>query len=199
MAKWAAQGRSVHVLIMADGEGARPDATTEKIVDRLRAALAAGEVLGCESVDRLGFADQHMDVAPLLDVVRRIEERIAEIRPTTVLTHHGGDLNVDHHVVHQAVVTACRPQPGHCVRELLYFEVPSSTEWATPCTFAPNYFVDVAQWLTKKGDALNCYGSEMRRFPHPRSFEAVSALAVWRGATAGYHAAEAFMVGRVLA
>ena len=30
-------------------------------------------------------------------------------------THRGGRL--DHRITHQAVVTACRPLPGHCVRE----------------------------------------------------------------------------------
>lgn len=198
IAKWAAEGREVFVLIMADGETSRPEATTDDIIDRLQAALAAGQVLGA-TVDRLGFADNRMDGAMLLDVVQRIEERIHATRPTTVLTHHGGDVNVDHRVVHQAVLAACRPQPGHCVRELLYFEVPSSTEWATPDTFAPNYFVDITDHVVAKLDALACYVLELRPFPHPRSYAAIGARDQWRGATAGYKAAEAFMVGRVLA
>ena len=201
MAKWASEGRAVHVLIMADGETARPAATAHDCAERLAAALAAGVVVGA-TVDRLGFADNRMDGAMLLDVVQRIEEYVAKIQPTTVLTHHAGDVNMDHRVVHQAVVTACRPQPGHSVRELLFFEVPSSTEWQAPGSappFLPNYFVDTSNWTDAKACALRCYDSEMRAFPHPRSYGAVEALGKWRGATAGFAVAEAFMVGRVLA
>lgn len=51
----------------------------------------------------------------------------------------------------------------------------------------------------KKRRALEAYKEEMRAFPHPRSFEAVNALAAWRGASAGLNAAEAFMVVREVA
>lgn len=199
IAKWAAEGRSVHVLLMADGETARDDATGAGCDARREAAQAACAVLGAADVVQLWFPDNRMDSTDLLDVVKAIENRIVGCQPTTVLTHHAGDVNVDHRVVHQAVLAACRPQPGHCVRELLYFEVPSSTEWQMPSTFAPNYFVDVSETMPAKAAALDCYGSEMRPEPHPRSRTAVTSLARWRGATAGYHAAEAFMVGRMLA
>lgn len=198
IAKWAAAGRPVHVLLMADGEMARDDATGAGCEVRRAAAKDACATLGA-TVEQLWFPDNRMDSVDLLDVVKAIEARIAKIQPTTVLTHHAGDVNVDHRVVHQAVLAACRPQPGHPVRELLYFEVPSSTEWQTPSTFAPNYFVDVSETMGAKFDALAPYVRELRSWPHPRSYAGVDHLARWRGATAGYDAAEAFMVGRILA
>ena len=70
----------------------------------------------------------------LLDVVKEIEVRIERHMPTMVLTHHCGDVNVDHRVVHQAVIVACRPMPNNPVRELLFFEIPSSTEWCPPAS-----------------------------------------------------------------
>jgi len=97
------------------------------------------------------------------------------------------------------VVVACRAQPGHSVKQLLFFEVPSSTEWRPPCSgepFNPNWFVDVSSTLDTKMRALKAYGSELRPFPHPRSIEAIEALAKWRGACVGVRAAEAFMLGR---
>jgi N-acetylglucosamine malate deacetylase 1 len=39
----------------------------------------------------------------------------------------------------------------------------------------------------------------MREFPHPRSLGAIEHLAGWRGACAGLLAAEAFMLGRMVA
>ena len=78
-------------------------------------------------------------------------------------------------------------------------EVPSSTEWAAPSAgdaFLPSRFVDISAVQDIKRRALEAYAEEMRPFPHPRSFEAVEALAKWRGASAGLSAAEAFMVLR---
>ncbi len=142
-----------------------------------------------------------MDSIPLLDIIRSIEGSIARIKPDTVLTHHAGDLNIDHRRVHEAVATACRPQLGHPVRTLLSFEVPSSTEWqlgASAPTFVPNWFEDITSTLERKLAALDAYEAELRAWPHPRSRQAVEHLARWRGATIGAQAAEAFMLGRQL-
>ena len=50
----------------------------------------------------------------------------------------------------------------------------------------------IAQTLEAKLQALDCYRAEMRVFPHPRSAEAVAALAALRGSQVGLLAAEAF-------
>jgi len=197
-------GRAVHVLLLADGESSRVGADGSSpepgsLAARNAAAEHACRILGCASVESLAFPDNRMDGLVLLDVVKQVEARIARHAPATVLTHHGGDVNIDHRVAHEAVIVACRPIPGHSVRELLFFEVPSSTEWRPPPlaeSFAPNYFVDVSATLDRKMEALNAYASELRAFPHPRSLIAVDALARWRGATVGVGAAEAFLLGR---
>src|SRR6185312_10289308 len=96
---------------------------------------------------------------------------IAEHRPRVVYTHWAGDVNVDHRRVHDAMIAACRPQPGHPVEELLFFEVPSSTEWRPPGSapaFTPDWFVNIEATIQRKLDALAAYASEMRAFPHPR-------------------------------
>src|SRR3546814_4193290 len=84
--------------------------------------------------------------------------------PEIVYTHHFGDLNVDHRVAFQAVMTACRPLPVSSVKKILGFEVLSSTEWsgAGPASFMPNYFVDVSATLDIKLRALQAYATEMR-------------------------------------
>jgi N-acetylglucosamine malate deacetylase 1 len=205
-ARLAAEGCAVHVLLMADGEAARtgkPAAavTREKVAARGAAARRAGAILGCASVELLTFPDNRMDGLELLEVVQAVERFVDRHRPSLMLTHHPGDMNVDHRIVHEAVSVACRPQPGHCVRELLFFEVPSSTEWRprdAAAPFAPDWFVDISASLEKKLEALNAYATELRAFPHPRSLTAVRALAQWRGASAGFAAAEAFVLGRKL-
>ena len=206
IARLAAAGRSVHVLLLADGENSRAAANGSgvaagAVAARNAAAERACRILGGASVESLTLPDNRMDGLVLLDVVKEIEVRIARHAPSTLLTHHGGDVNVDHRVVHQAVIVACRPVPDYPVRELLFFEVPSSTEWRPPGSgdgFAPNYFVDVSTTLDRKMAALGAYASELRDFPHPRSRSAIEALARWRGATVGVAAAEAFVLGRMI-
>jgi hypothetical protein len=59
--------------------------------------------------------------------------------------------------------------------------------------FQPNLFVEIGQkGVDKKIEALAAYTGVMRDYPHPRSAEAISALAAWRGAQAGCVFAEAF-------
>ncbi|HYD74806.1 PIG-L family deacetylase [Ramlibacter sp.] len=201
IARLAGEGRAVHVLILADGESARPQAGIDEAAARASAAQRAGEALGVASVTCLGLPDNRLDTVDLLQVVQAIEAVLGRVQPATVLTHHHGDVNIDHRIAHEAVLAACRPLPGSCVRELLFFEVPSSTEWrpGSPATaFAPTVFVDIGPALAAKMAALEAYAAELRPAPHPRSREAIDALAAWRGASAGVARAEAFMLGRSL-
>jgi LmbE family N-acetylglucosaminyl deacetylase len=95
-------------------------------------------------------------------------------------------------------MTACRPQPGSCVREIYSFEVLSSTEWSTDTSFVSNYFVDISDTLELKISAIKAYNFEIRNFPHARSIESIKALAKYRGASMGIRAAEAFKVERLI-
>ena len=95
------------------------------------------------SLELLDFPDNRMDCLDLLDIVKVVEQFIDRLEPDVVYnTHHAGDVNIDHQITHQAVVTACRPMPGQCVKCLLFFEVASSTEWQPPGSapvFDPNW------------------------------------------------------------
>lgn len=205
MAAHAAAGERVHVLILAEGIASRAGAKNEVAAAQAKlykAAHTASRRLGCGAPELAGFPDNRMDSLDLLDVVKRVETFLAKVRPSTIYTHHAWDLNIDHRIAHQAVVTAARPLPGRHAPTLLFFETPSSTEWQTAASapaFVPNWFVDITSTLPKKLSALRAYASELRAFPHPRSLEAVEYLARWRGACAGTKAAEAFMLGRHVA
>ncbi|TCV84260.1 PIG-L deacetylase family protein [Sulfurirhabdus autotrophica] len=205
IAKLADQGAIVHVAFLADGVFSRAGDTAaqqEELNVRRAAARKACAILGVKSVSFGDFPDNRMDTVALLDITKAVEPLIAEHQPEMVFTHHAGDVNIDHRRMHEAVVTACRPQLGHPVKTLLSFEVPSSTEWQLPGSapaFAPNWFVDVSDTLNRKLAALDAYAAELRAWPHPRSRQGVEYLARWRGATVGVDAAEAFMLGRQLA
>lgn len=205
IAKLADQGATIHVAFLADGVFSRASdrkAQQDELQSRRAAAQKACDILGVQSVSFGNFPDNRMDTVAMLDITQVVEELISKHQPNTVFTHHAGDLNIDHRRIHEAVVTACRPQRGHPVKTLLCFEVPSSTEWQLPGSapiFAPNWFVDISNTLVRKLAALGAYAAELRDWPHPRSRQGVEYLARWRGATVGVDAAEAFMLGRQLA
>jgi len=194
----AAAGDTVHILFVADGVGARHGGkpAAESIEPRRRMARQAAEIMAAGEPRFLDFPDNRLDSVPLLDVIQAIEPVFAELRPDIVYTHQAGDLNIDHRIVHQAVLTAGRPMPGLSVTALYGFEVPSSTNWADPAStspFTPNRYVDISPHFERKLQALNCYESEIRPFPHARSVEAITALATYRGTSVGLKSAEAFM------
>ena len=58
----------------------------------------------------------------------------------------------------------------------------------------PTTYVDISGFVQTKQLALECYQSEIRDFPHPRSKEGVEAMAKARGTRAGLSAAEAFVM-----
>ncbi len=193
MARHAAQGDKVHSVFIADGEGARC-AFQSSSGERYTMAENAAKILGTGKPRFLDFPDNRLDSVALLDIVQPLEEAIAEIKPSVVYTHHGGDLNVDHRVTQQAVLTACRPIPGSNIEAIYGFEVLSSTEWAEPTVnpFCPSFYVDISEQFPKKIGALKAYDEEMRDFPHSRSYKVVEALAKVRGGNVGLLKAEAF-------
>jgi len=200
LAKHVAAGDKVHVIFVADGVTSRSGAGQEEMVRRQQATENARNILGISTMAFLDLPDNRLDSLPLLDIVQPLEALIGKLLPEIIYTHHYGDLNIDHRLVHQAVMTACRPLPGSTVREILAFEVMSSTEWSSPglAPFLPNFFVDISAQMEIKMQALEAYALEMRVPPHSRSTEHMRCLAKHHGYCMGVDAAEAFMVMRVL-
>ena len=204
IARHADAGDQVQVLIVAEGATSRQQQRDriqagDELSALALAAQKAGSILGAVGVELLDFPDNRLDSLDRLDLIKRLEESIERHRPQVVYVHHAGDVNVDHRRLHEAVVTACRPIPGHPVQRLLSFEVASSSEWQPPGSapaFQPNWFVDISGQWQRKREALVAYASEMRPWPHARSLDALEHLARWRGAQVGVEAAEAFCLLR---
>ena len=198
-ARLVREGNSVYMAILGEGitsrhnnrEGANPAALNNLHLCSRRVA----DLLGVKELSLHGLPDNRFDSLPLLDVIKVVEALIERWKPTAIYTHHGGDLNVDHQVVSRAVLTAARPMEGRPLRELYMFEIPSSTEWAfqqLAPVFKPNVFVNIESTLPLKLEGMQQYESEVRRFPHPRSPEVLTAIAQRWGSMVGCEAAEAF-------
>ncbi len=198
--KHAIQGDNITIIYMTDGVSSRSNTQHQQSAAQQRNVMAkkVGERLNAQQ-HFFNFPDNKMDQTPLLEVTQAIESVIDEASPDIVYCHHYGDLNVDHRIVHQTVMTAFRPIPNKKTPSIYSFEVNSSTEWNSPVSvnsFMPNYFVDISQQLKDKETLLNFYHAEMHSAPHTRSIEAIIALAKVRGSSVGVNHAEAFMLMR---
>lgn len=197
LARHAAQGDAVHVLIITRGD---PDLYPDDDEVAIRQEIeAAHHVLGVDSTTYLDFPAPRLDTIAGYQLAEAIGQVIAQVRPDTLYLPHHGDIHVDHQRVYQAALVAARPI-NHCpVRRLLCYETLSETEWSPPqgsAAFIPTAFSDISDFLEIKLKAMACYEAELKEFPHPRSLPAITALAQLRGATVGLKAAEAFAVVR---
>ena len=202
--KYSLKGYNVNIVFMTNGVSARSltnKAMLFAIKERKNAAIKVAKMIGAKKPFFLNFKDNQLDNYPLLKVIKPLEKLIKKTKPNIIYTHYQDDLNIDHQIVSKAIITICRPQKKNTVKKILFFEVPSSTEWQIKKkdkTFSPNYFEDISKVKSYKLSALKCYKKEIKKWPHPRSIKGVTSLLNWRGATIGVEAAEAFMVGRII-
>lgn len=193
------QDNDVYVAILGEGVSSRynqrEEAKKEELLSLQKQSQEVGRFLGVKENLFFNFPDNQFDTIPFLKIVKKIEEVIGEIQPAIIYTHHFGDLNIDHRIAFQAVLTATRPINNCPVKEIYSFEVPSSTEWSFQKingSFLPNVFEDISLTINKKIEAMQMYKAEIKEFPHPRSKEAILAIAKKWGSTAGLKYAEAF-------
>lgn len=198
IAKYA-EDNEIYILFLGEGitsrYSKRQDAPENELAELKEKARKAGKLLEVQDTFFLDLPDQRFETIPLLEIIKKVEEFIRKIEPQIIFTHSSTDLNLDHRITFNAVLTAARPIKTCSVKEVYSFEVPSSTEWSFQRingVFAPNVFEDVSSTIEKKVQALHAYESEMRKFPHPRSLEGIKILAQKRGMEVGTKFAEAF-------
>ncbi len=203
LAALADAGHHVEIAILGEGVTSRAwleGKDVEAQLDSLHSAVRdVANCLGAKGVRNLNLPDNRFDTMPLLEIVRMVEKIVDDFRPDMVLTHHSGDLNVDHEITNRAVLTATRPTEQCKVRRILAFEIPSSTEWSfgqLERSFSPNLFCDVSLTMGRKLKAMEMYATEQRCFPHPRSRKALLAIARRWGSVSGFTMAEAFEIVR---
>jgi LmbE family N-acetylglucosaminyl deacetylase len=171
----------------------------KQLAENMNAMQHAFEVLGVSEQWLFDFPDNQFDSVALLDIIKAVESAVVEFDPDVIFTHHHEDLNIDHRLVAQAVLTAVRPT-GPRKRQVLTFETPSSSEWQIPSSdkaFIPTLFFELtAEDIAAKTKAIGCYKNEIREYPHPRSTKALEIIAQRWGTVAGFNYAEAFNVLR---
>ncbi|MCE5286199.1 MAG: PIG-L family deacetylase [Pelosinus sp.] len=194
----AAKGLKIYSCILAGKAEARRH--RPNIPELMNNINSSKEIIGFSDVFLGEFPNIQFNTVPHLPMVQFIEEVIQKTKAEYIFTHHPGDLNNDH--VHtslacQAASRLFQRKPlDFRLRGLYYMEILSATDWAFPGgtnQFIPDSFFEIGQqYLQQKIDALAAYEGIMRKYPHPRSIEALTGLAAYRGGQAGMHYAEAF-------
>jgi LmbE family N-acetylglucosaminyl deacetylase len=190
-------GCAIRVVFMSDGISSR-DTKRESLEERQKASLSALLELGVDDIHFSSNPDNKLDTLPSLELAKQIENHVFAFKPSLVFTHFPLDLNIDHKLVSEATQVACRPKVSASVKALLFFEVPSSTNWYFGVEqFSPNYYIDISQDWNYKEKALAAYSVEMNEYPDARSIENLHNLSKFRGAFMGILAAEAFQIAYV--
>ena len=165
------------------------------IIERRRSEIElVSQAIGFDRVFELGLRPAGLDRLPMGDLVRGISEVFREFQPEEVFVPHREDVHTDHRIVFDAVAACSKWFRYPSVRRVLSYETLSETEFGLgpEGAFRPNCFVDITGHLDRKLEIMRIYQSEVADFPFPRSLDAMRALAMLRGATAGTIAAEAF-------
>lgn len=195
----------VRVIILGEGITSRSeqrdvDAWKKELETHRKNILEAQKAIGYQSVGIYDFPDNRFDSVNLLDIIKVVEKEKKEFSPSVIFTHHGGDVNIDHQRTFEAVITATRPLEHETVKTIIAFETPSGTEWraaSDPKHFIPNLFFEVREIdVDAKIKGMESYEFEKRKFPHPRSPEALKIQAQRWGIVVGKPFAEAFMLIR---
>jgi LmbE family N-acetylglucosaminyl deacetylase len=192
-------GDLVNCIILGEGMTSRTvlggNTSKIKVKSLHEDGRKAAKILGIKNIYFENLPDNRFDSIDMLDITKIIEKYIEDFKPTIIYTHHYADKNIDHRITFDAVLTASRPVGEYTVKEIYTFETLSSTEWAFPYRnngFVPNVFIDIKDTLLNKLDAMACYETELKKYPHPRSLEALKITAQKWGLVVGKEYVEAF-------
>ena len=199
LAKLSKDKCNILTLFFTDGVSSREKNKKNEDNQRKKNALKSLKIIGVKQSKFLSYPDNALDKVPLIKITKEIEKVIMKFKPHTIFTHSNVDLNIDHEIISRAVVTATRPKPNFCVKNIFLFETLSSTEWnfnLKKKSFNPNYFIDITKSIKTKIKAAKAYKQEISPWPHPRSINGIKNLAKYRGQSVGVKFAEAFFVLR---
>lgn len=197
LARFAARGDAVAMLIMTDGSARHAEIGPEELAGiRERESRAAAAVIGAE-LTWLGLPDEFVfNDEPTR---RRLLEAIRAARPDLILTHDPDDYHPDHRATSRAVFdasfvmglpnvrTPSPPYPG--VAPLFYFDTLAGVG------FQPAEYVDVTDTFAAKRKMLAAHESQVAWLRHHDRIDIqtfIETVARFRGLQCGCEYAEGF-------
>ncbi len=156
------------------------------------------ELVGFDQVFNLRLPTTKLDQLPFSSLIDKFSAVFKAFQPQEIFVPHRSDVHTDHQLVFDAAAACAKWFRYPSVKRILAYETISETEFSLDSSnsFQPNSFIDISEFLERKLEVMAVYQSELGPFPFPRSVEAIRALAILRGATSGFRAAEAFQLLR---
>lgn len=189
IAKHVSNGDVVYVLVATVGNN------DERASIIRSEALAADRILGVKERFFIDVPVVEMDITSKKTVNHRFLEIVDKIKPEVAYIPHVGDIHEDHKQTAKAAMVALRPYEAPWLRKIYSYETLSESEWENPMfntQFVPTAWNDISFFIQQKKQAMACYKTQIREYPHPRSIDAIEVLAKHRGTTVGFEYAEAF-------
>ena len=206
LAKYAAEGHTVYVLMTTRGEGGEvgePALATPETLGAVREAevRAACAALGVAEVRFLPFVDprmagiggtvHHID-APLELFAAAIRAQLEQLRPEVVLTHgsngeYGHPQHIyTHRATQLALASLARP---HTLATWGAWYADSTYEWAMNRDDPADLVLDITPWLAAKTAAAECHRTQHALFRRSNQQKQmaelvphIESLHLWRGA-----------------
>ncbi|MBO1224042.1 MAG: PIG-L family deacetylase [Candidatus Scalindua sediminis] len=166
-----------------------------KVQERQGEIHQVSQMYGFEKTFKLDFPTTTLDSIPYNELIAKISDVIKEIEPSVVYLPNRSDIHTDHKITFNAVMSCCKDFRMPCIKRILMYECLSETEFAPAhkeCVFVASVFIDISEYFQRKLEILKVYASEVMASPLPRSIEAVTSLARYRGSRIGKEYAEAF-------
>ena len=188
--KYSELGNDVYLCVVT--KAYTPDWSQSFIKNREKEIKCATKFLGIKETVFLDFPTVKLDTISQKKLNDSISKCVQKFKPDIVFSPFYKDINKDHKLISEAVMVITRPKLNSTIKKVLFYEILSGAE----SVFIPNFYEDISDYLKNKLKAMECYKSELKNYPHPRSLEGIKVLAQKRGMESGVEAAEAFMLLR---
>ncbi len=180
------------ICLCVVSEGTSSQYSDKKMIKvRRDACKKSSKILGISDIVFLDYPDMRLDTISHLEINKELEKIIKKFKPYIVYSPPSHDLNQDHSKVFESALVVTRPFSSS-VKKLLCYEIPGMVREP----FRPSVYENVEKEFSYKIKAFKMYKSEVRKFPHPRSIEAIENLAIQRGVESSLKKAEAFQLIR---
>ena len=176
----------------------KPSTSKKNILIRNQEIKMISKIFGFKKVFQLSFNTTELDSSSKKKLIKNFSDIFNKIKPNELFVPHFSDVHSDHKIVSEVISTCTKNFRFPFIRKILAYEVLSETDYNLnrKKAFFPNYYEDITNFLTQKKKAMKIYKSEIKKFPFPRSVEAMDALAKLRGSQIGKKAAESFEILR---
>jgi LmbE family N-acetylglucosaminyl deacetylase len=195
ISKFAKKNYHVNVVVMTNAsKGAHDLYSPEYMNDIRKEAKLANNIIGTKKLYFEDLPALNLNNYPLYKISGLLQKYLNRINPEIVLIPSSYDIHEDHKIIFKAAKVALRQNRKSNLKKILSYEVLSETEWnENGKAFNPNYFIRLKKSdINLKVKAFLKYKSQIKKYPHPRSKEAIINLSKVRGSHVFMEYAEAF-------